>query len=166
MSSNKSSALLVVTTLILTTTYQAALSPPGSVFQAEAQPKDNITPAGMDIHSGTSMGPVDKLLKRGPSNVGASVLGTTPFLWFFIPNIAAFCISFILTRFVRISILPNFFWFTLLVALPMLLFWLLASSALVISPNSGSAAIMYQYVYILAYILVPLMYLIILITVL
>ncbi|MBA0750005.1 hypothetical protein Gogos_003873 [Gossypium gossypioides] len=44
MSSNKSCALLVVTTLILTTTYQAALSPPGGVFQAEAKPKTTPHP--------------------------------------------------------------------------------------------------------------------------
>ncbi|KAE8670718.1 hypothetical protein F3Y22_tig00112114pilonHSYRG00195 [Hibiscus syriacus] len=50
------------------------------------------------------------------------VLSTEKFLWFFIPNIGAFYISFIVTCFILISNLPVFFWATIVVALSMLCF--------------------------------------------
>ncbi|XP_039038827.1 ankyrin repeat-containing protein BDA1-like [Hibiscus syriacus] len=165
MSSERSNALVVVTVLILTATYQAALSPPGGVFQANSQ--NNTSPA-MDIHSGSknsSTGKLNKFLEKGSYAAGSSVLSTRKFLWFFIPNIGAFCISFIVTCFVLISNLTVFFWSTLIVALTMLLFCLLVSAVMVISPNTESADIMFQYVYILAYFLSGLMYIIILVVV-
>ncbi|KAK8514876.1 hypothetical protein V6N12_001043 [Hibiscus sabdariffa] len=105
-------------------------------------------------------------LRARNSTSGSSVLSTTKFLWFFIPNIGAFCISFIITCFVLISNLTHFFWSALVVALSMLLFCLLVSAVMVISPNMESANIMYHYVYILAYFLAGLMYIIILVLVL
>ncbi|KAL4289758.1 hypothetical protein GQ457_14G023190 [Hibiscus cannabinus] len=167
MSGDKSNALLVVTVLILTATYEAALSPPGGVFQANSN--DTNTSAAMAIHSGpkfSSTGPHHKFLQKGHSTSGSSVLSTTKFLWFFIPNIAAFCISFIVTCFVLITSLTPFFWSSLVVALSMLLFCLLVSAVMVISPNTESASIMYYYVYNLAYVLAGLMYIIILVLVL
>ncbi|GMI87084.1 hypothetical protein like AT4G10720 [Hibiscus trionum] len=167
MTGDKSNALLVVTVLILTATYEAALSPPGGVFQANSE--DNDTSTAMEVHSGlrnTSTGRLHKFLTKGKSTSGSSVLSTTEFLWFFIPNIGAFCISFIVTCFVLISNLTAFFWSALVVALSMLLFCLLVSAVMVISPNTESADIMYHYVYILAYFLAGLMYIIILVVVL
>ncbi|XWS56529.1 hypothetical protein CRYUN_Cryun09bG0093000 [Craigia yunnanensis] len=146
MPSDRCNAVLVVTVLILTATYQAILSPPGGTFQADSQPKDNTS--SLQIHSGshnTSIPRWDQLLKRSPSTAGSSVLDTTPFLWFFIPNIAAFYISFILTCFVLANLLSGYFSSALIISLCMLLLCLLVSAVLIISPNSLSLRIMLSY---------------------
>ncbi|KAK8671692.1 hypothetical protein V6N13_038279 [Hibiscus sabdariffa] len=162
MSSDKSNALLVVTVLILTATYQAALSPPGGVYQPNST--ENDTSATMEIHGIRSTNPLSNK-RKSPSAAGASVLSTADFLWFFIPNIAAFNICFVITCFVLISNLTIFVSSTLVVALSLLLSCLLVSAVLVISPNHDSTDFMLYYVYSIACFLVIVMYIIALVVV-
>ncbi|KAA3481729.1 ankyrin repeat-containing protein [Gossypium australe] len=66
-------AFLVLTGLVLTATYQAIFNPPGGVLQADAG-SDEI-----------------------PNVAGRSMMGTSSFLWFYIPNAASFLITLFLT---------------------------------------------------------------------
>ncbi|EOY18318.1 Ankyrin repeat-containing protein, putative [Theobroma cacao] len=77
MSADRSNALLVVLVLILTATYQAALAPPARFSGADI---------GSDSANNTST----------DSTVGKSVMGSTAFLLFYIPNTIAFIIAMIL----------------------------------------------------------------------
>ncbi|KAH1064355.1 hypothetical protein J1N35_029342 [Gossypium stocksii] len=79
--------LLIVFTLVLTMTYQGFLSPPGSIFQGDATAPTS-------------------------SNRGKSMMNASSFLLFYIPNGAAFLISWVmallLLEFVAESIKPFF----------------------------------------------------------
>ncbi|KAK6228048.1 hypothetical protein SCA6_000388 [Theobroma cacao] len=83
---------------------------------------------------------------------GSSVLQTIPFLWFFIPNLVAFAISFLLTCFVLLTLVSGLFSFTLILSLSMLLFCLLVSAVMIISPNNQSSNILLFCVYIIVYV--------------
>ncbi|XVF83482.1 hypothetical protein PTKIN_Ptkin16aG0491400 [Pterospermum kingtungense] len=98
MSNDRGNALLVVTVLILTATYQATLSPPGGVFQANAAANDSKI-SGLQIYFGSKNTSrlVEKIEFKANKTAGSSVLDTQPFLWFFIPNVVAFSTSFIIT---------------------------------------------------------------------
>ncbi|XP_021295711.1 ankyrin repeat-containing protein BDA1-like [Herrania umbratica] len=164
MSGDKNNALLVATVLILTAPYQAALSPPGGVFQANPEPKS--TTADLQSHHSfhnISSSTMNKIFKKDPSAAGSSVLQTTPFPLFFIPNTIAFGISFLVTNVVLISILPAFFSSALVLSLSMLVVCLLISSVRIISPNSLSLYVMYESVDVLVGLPVLVMCLIILI---
>ncbi|XP_021296090.1 ankyrin repeat-containing protein BDA1-like [Herrania umbratica] len=78
MSADRSNALLVVLVLILTATYQAALTPPFPFSGAST---------GSDSANNTST----------DSTVRKSVMASTAFLLFYIPNTIAFIIAMILT---------------------------------------------------------------------
>ncbi|WRX12802.1 protein of unknown function DUF3447 - like 10 [Theobroma cacao] len=94
-----------------------------------------------------------------PSAAGSSVLNTAPFLFFFIPNIMAFGISFLLTCAVLISILPVVLSTALVLSLSMLVVCLLISSVRIISPNSLSVVVMYETVDLLVGLPVLVMFL-------
>ncbi|EOY18338.1 Ankyrin repeat-containing protein [Theobroma cacao] len=160
MSGDKNNALLVVTVLILTATYQAALSPPGGVFQANSEPK-NTTSQFQIPHSfhNISSSITNKIFKMDRSAAGSSVLHTAPFLFFFIPNIMAFGISFLQTCVVLISILPAVLSNALVLSLSMLVVCLLISSVRIISPNSLSVVVMYETVDLLVGLPVLVMFL-------
>ncbi|XVF83506.1 hypothetical protein PTKIN_Ptkin16aG0494000 [Pterospermum kingtungense] len=154
MSADRGNALLVVTVLILTATYQATLSPPGGVLQANAGSNDN-KPSSLQVYFGsnnTANHVVEKIEFKANSTAGSSVLRTGPFLWFFIPNMVAFSSSFLLTCFVLLTLVSGFFAFVLMLSLSTLLFCLLDSAVLIISPNDSSSKILFCFVYILVYI--------------
>ncbi|XWS75030.1 hypothetical protein CRYUN_Cryun01aG0050100 [Craigia yunnanensis] len=143
-------ALLVVFALVLTMTYQAVLSPPGGVSQGDAANSN-------------------KYLE------GKSVVNSYTFLWFYIPNGVAFLMAWVLTlvlfRVVAKSILsflnPLYFLMcfcygaAMAIIAPSSVTSSVAIAVLIISPNSYSLNIMVQYVYILAYFLTTIMYLVI-----
>lgn len=155
MSTDRGNALLVVTVLILTATYQATLSPPGGVLQANAGPTHHNKLAGLQIYFGsnnTSGHVVEKIEFKANNTAGSSVLRTEPFLWFFIPNMVAFSSSFLLTCFVLMTLVSGLFSFVLILSLSTLLFCLLDSAVLIVSPNDSSSKTMFCFVYILVYI--------------
>ncbi|WRX11733.1 hypothetical protein QQP08_004220 [Theobroma cacao] len=94
-----------------------------------------------------------------PSAAGSSVLNTAPFLFFFIPNIMAFGISFLLTCAVLISILPVVLSTALVLSLSVLVVCLLIFSVRIISPNSLSVVVMYETVDLLVGLPVLVMFL-------
>ncbi|XP_022764552.1 ankyrin repeat-containing protein BDA1-like [Durio zibethinus] len=71
--SDTRNAFLVLAGLVITATYQAIFNPPGGVRQAEA--------------GSTEV----------PSEAGRSIMDTNSFLWFYIPNTAAFLTTLFLT---------------------------------------------------------------------
>ncbi|XWS66047.1 hypothetical protein CRYUN_Cryun05aG0166800 [Craigia yunnanensis] len=89
ISSDTRNAFLVLAGLVITSTYQAIFNPPGGVRQAEA--------GSTEVQSGA----------------GRSVMDTSSFLWFYIPNTAAFLTTLFLTvlfliigRYGEVAILP------------------------------------------------------------
>ena len=154
MSADRGNTLLVVTVLILTATYQATLSPPGGVLQANAESNDNKF-SGLQIYFGSknTSHVVEKIEFKTNNTAGSSVLRTQPFLWFFIPNMVAFYTSFLLTCLVLLTLVSGFFSFVLMLSLSTLLFCLLDTAVLIVSPNDASSNILFWCVYILVYIL-------------
>ncbi|XP_007009531.2 PREDICTED: alpha-latroinsectotoxin-Lt1a-like [Theobroma cacao] len=149
MSNDRGNALLVVTVLILTATYQATLSPPGGVLSLDAD-TNNKNVSALQIYFDTKN--TTRVETKANYTAGSSVLQTIPFLWFFIPNLVAFAISFLLTCFVLLTLVSGFFSFTLILSLSMLLFCLLVSAVMIISPNNQSSNILLFCVYIIVYV--------------
>ncbi|TYI29669.1 hypothetical protein ES332_A05G332900v1 [Gossypium tomentosum] len=138
MSPDNGNAMLVVTVLILTTSYQASLSP----LVAFCQQISN--------HSYHVVENID--FKPNSSTVGSSVLKKGPFLWFFIPNMLAFSTSFLLTCLVIPTLVSGFFSFVLTLSLSTLLFCLLDSALVIISPDNQTSQILFTCVYTMVYI--------------
>ncbi|KAK6234145.1 hypothetical protein QUC31_006551 [Theobroma cacao] len=149
MSNDRGNALLVVTVLILTATYQATLSPPGGVLSLDAD-TNNKNVSALQIYFDTKN--TTRVETKANYTAGSSVLQTIPFLWFFIPNLVAFAISFLLTCFVLLTLVSGLFSFTLILSLSMLLFCLLVSAVMIISPNHQSSNILLFCVYIIVYV--------------
>ncbi|KAK6228043.1 hypothetical protein SCA6_000383 [Theobroma cacao] len=116
MSADRSNALLVVLVLILTATYQAALAPPARFSGADT---------GSDSANNTST----------DSTVGKSVMGSTAFLLFYIPNIIAFIIAMILILGLLAIVASGIT--TLLLVPLLLLYFCLLISTYDMSPASG-----------------------------
>ncbi|TYG70705.1 hypothetical protein ES288_D05G335000v1 [Gossypium darwinii] len=163
MSPDNGNAMLVVTVLILTTSYQASLSPPGGVLPADVPGKDNSNKfSNLQIYIGSINGTtssnhsyhvVENIdFKPNTSTVGSSVLKNGPFLWFFIPNILAFSTSFLLTCLVIPTLVSGFFSFVLTLSLSTLLFCLLDSALVIISPDNQTSQILFTCVYTIVYI--------------
>ncbi|MBA0624483.1 hypothetical protein Godav_009835 [Gossypium davidsonii] len=163
MSPDNGNAMLVVTVLILTTSYQASLSPPGGVLPADVPEKNNSNKfSNLQIYIGSINGTtssnhsyhvVENIdFKPNTSTVGSSVLKNGPFLWFFIPNILAFSTSFLLTCLVIPTLVSGFFSFVLTLSLSTLLFCLLDSALVIISPDNQTSQILFTCVYTIVYI--------------
>ncbi|KAH1064356.1 hypothetical protein J1N35_029343 [Gossypium stocksii] len=162
MSTDSGNAMLVVTVLILTTSYQASLSPPGGVLPADVPKNNNNKFSNLQIYIGSINGTtssnhsyhvVENIdFKPNTSMVGSSVLKKGPFLWFFIPNILAFSTSFLLTCLVIPTLVSGFFSFVLTLSLSTLLFCLLDSALVIISPDNQTSQILFTCVYTMVYI--------------
>ncbi|MFQ6658229.1 hypothetical protein Gotur_027584, partial [Gossypium turneri] len=80
--------LLMVFTLVLTMTYQGILSPPGSIFQGDA-----TAPTSSNHRA------------------GKSVMTASSFLLFYIPNGAAFFLSWVMTQLLLESVAESIIYF-------------------------------------------------------
>ncbi|KAB2084143.1 hypothetical protein ES319_A05G314500v1 [Gossypium barbadense] len=163
MSPDNGNAMLVVTVLILTTSYQASLSPPGGVLPADVPKNNNNNKfSNLQVYIGSINGTtsnnhsyhvVENIdFKPNSSTVGSSVLKKGSFLWFFIPNMLAFSTSFLLTCLVIPTLVSGFFSFVLTLSLSTLLFCLLDSALIIISPDNQTSQILFTCVYTMVYI--------------
>ncbi|MBA0808944.1 hypothetical protein Gohar_024643, partial [Gossypium harknessii] len=162
MSHENGNAMLVVTVLILTTSYQASLSPPGGVLPANVPKSNNNKFSNFQIYIGSINGTsssnhsyhvVENIdFKPNTSMMGSSVLKKGAFLWFFIPNILAFSTSFLLTCLVIPTLVSGFFSCVLTLSLSTLLFCLLDSALVIISPDNQTSQILFTCVYTMVYI--------------
>ncbi|XVF83516.1 hypothetical protein PTKIN_Ptkin16aG0494900 [Pterospermum kingtungense] len=138
MSADTGNFLLVVTVLIVTATYQATLSPPGGVLDANGGSKHKLQ-IYFDSNNTCSHHAVEKVEIKEDNAAGSSILRTQPFLWFFVPNLVAFTTSFIITCLVLLPLISGFFSSGLLLSLSMLLFCLLDSAVIIVSPNNKAS---------------------------
>ncbi|XP_017604829.2 ankyrin repeat-containing protein BDA1-like [Gossypium arboreum] len=162
MSPNNGNAMLVVIVLILTTSYQASLSPPGGVLPADVPENNNKNKfSNLQVYIGSINGTTSSNhsyhvlenieFKPNNSTVGSSILKKGLFLWFFIPNILAFSTSFLLTCLVIPTLVSGFFSCVLTLSLSTLLFCLLDSALVIISPNNQTSQIIFTCVYTVVY---------------
>ncbi|KAK5833144.1 hypothetical protein PVK06_016957 [Gossypium arboreum] len=154
MSTERSSAVLVILVLILTSTYQATLSPPGGVLQADSKDPTNqdshgfAPPKTLQIygfksrymyiyHSRSSKFRIegDKKHNHMNSEGGKSTLNSRDFLLFYVPNTIAFIMTFILTLGLLAVVASGITW--LLLPPLLLLYFCLLSSTFAISPANA-----------------------------
>ncbi|MBA0660080.1 hypothetical protein Goklo_012134, partial [Gossypium klotzschianum] len=159
MSTERSSAVLVILVLILTSTYQATLSPPGGVLQADSKDPTNqdfhsfAPPKTLQIygfksrymyiyHSRSSKfrteepSSSDKKSNHMNSKGGKSTLNySRDFRLFYVPNTIAFIVTFILTLGLLAVVASGITW--LLLPPLLLLYFCLLSSTFDISPENA-----------------------------
>lgn len=150
ISNETGNVLLVVTVLILTATYTATLSPPGGVLEPDTGSNGKKF-SGLEIFFGSNNTShvVEKVTIKGNNTAGSSVLKKEHFLWFFIPNLVAFTSSFILTCLVLLKLVSGFFSFGLLLSLSTLLFCLLDSAVIIVSPDNNASNILLLCAYVI-----------------
>ncbi|KAG4201791.1 hypothetical protein ERO13_A05G300400v2 [Gossypium hirsutum] len=153
-----SSAVLVILVLILTSTYQATLSPPGGVLQADSKDPTNqdshgfAPPKTLQIygfksrymyiyHSRSSKFRIegDKKYNHMNSEGGKLTLNSRDFLLFYVPNTIAFIMTFILTLGLLAVVANGITW--LLLPPLLLLYFCLLSSTFAISPANAPVVI-------------------------
>ncbi|TYI29675.1 hypothetical protein ES332_A05G333500v1 [Gossypium tomentosum] len=150
MSPNNGNAMLVVT-------------PPGGVLPADVPENNNNNKfSNLQVYIGSINGTTSSNhsyhvlenieFKPNNSTVGSSILKKGLFLWFFIPNILAFSTSFLLTCLVIPTLVSGFFSCVLTLSLSTLLFCLLDSALVIISPNNQTSQIIFTCVYTMVYI--------------
>ncbi|XP_040967894.1 ankyrin repeat-containing protein BDA1 [Gossypium hirsutum] len=158
MSTERSSAVLVILVLILTSTYQATLSPPGGVLQADSKDPTNqdshgfAPPKTLQIygfksrymyiyHSRSSKFRIegDKKYNHMNSEGGKLTLNSRDFLLFYVPNTIAFIMTFILTLGLLAVVANGITW--LLLPPLLLLYFCLLSSTFAISPANAPVVI-------------------------
>ncbi|MFQ6656604.1 hypothetical protein Gotur_026639 [Gossypium turneri] len=106
--------LLIVFTLVLTMTYQGILSPPGSIFQGDA------TATSSSNH-----------------RAGKSVMKASSFLLFYIPNGAAFFISWVITVLLVEFVAESIMYFFIPVYIMVFFFYGVALSTIAPSTTLG-----------------------------